>query len=78
MALGGGSYARASHVDSTNRKILQNHVSVSIRESHHGVKYKMADSEVEALINAVREFPSLWLVNSNEKKEHAHVVFVYL
>ena len=35
-ALGGGSYARASHVDSTNRKILQNHVSVSIRESHHG------------------------------------------
>ena len=33
-ALGGGSYARASHVDSTNRKILQNHVSVSIRESH--------------------------------------------
>ena len=35
-ALGGGSYARASHVDSANRKILQNHVSVSIRESHHG------------------------------------------
>ena len=35
-ALGGGSYARASHVDSTNRKILQNHVSVSIRESRHG------------------------------------------
>ena len=31
-----GSYARASHVDSTNRKILQNHVSVSIRESRHG------------------------------------------
>ena len=36
VALGGGSYARASHVDSTNRKILQNHVSVSIRESRHG------------------------------------------
>ena len=59
VALGGRRYARASHVDSTNRKILQNHVSVSIWESHHGVKYKMADSEVEALINAVHEFPSL-------------------
>ena len=35
-ALGGGTYARASQVDSTNRKILQNHVSVSIRESDHG------------------------------------------
>ena len=35
-ALGGGSYVRASHVDSTNRKILQNYVSVSIREPHHG------------------------------------------
>ena len=32
LALGGGSYAGASRVNSTNRKILQN----SIRESHHG------------------------------------------
>ena len=69
VVLGGGSYARVSHVDSTNRKILQNHVSVSIRESYPGVKYKMADSEVEALINAVGEIPSMWLVNSKSYKD---------
>ena len=53
-ALGGGSYARASHVNSNNPKILQNHVSVSIRESHHGVKLQYVQAERLCIVNRPR------------------------